>query len=95
MAKIPTYTEWMRDTAGSLFDGRNTLLKDLDEAIKAHSQAQSVPARNRVQACLDAYIRDHERRKGVGKWKESVRNQKANRPSFERSMANPKLVREQ
>lgn len=74
MAEIPKYDDWINSTA-EFGARRNDYLKALGEAIKDyHLKGGGDAALNRVDANLNAYIKDHDTRKGKGSWKESIRN---------------------
>lgn len=77
MTEIPTYDQWMSDTAGSFYERRNDFLRALDQAIKDyHSRGKNKTDLDIVRKTLYAYVTNHEQRKRADSWKHSIRNKR-------------------
>jgi hypothetical protein len=77
---VMSYATWMEESAGESHwygdDTRNEYLLQVDEGVKNYEKKQSDSARQALYARLQIWIKDHEDRKGQGKWKSSVFNRK-------------------
>lgn len=77
MADIPSYDEWMSETAGAFYERRNDLLRALDLAIKNyHLRGRNAVDRAIVGKALAVYVDDHQQRKREDSWKHSIRNKR-------------------
>lgn len=64
MHEIPRHLTWMEQTAGGVFDRRNPLLKEVDDAILAYDRGGgSAALKDAIRLKLDAYLSDYKSRK--------------------------------
>ena len=57
MHEIPRHLTWMEQTAGGVFDRRNPLLKEVDDAILAYDRGgRSAALKDAIRLKLDAYL---------------------------------------
>jgi len=77
---VMSYATWMEESAGESHwygdDTRNEYLLQVDEGVKNYEKKQSDSARQELYMRLQIWIKDHQDRKGQGKWKSSVFNRK-------------------